>query len=83
MSEVLQGAKIRYTELEKLTYALLMALRKPMHYFLVHASGKIGKWATELAPFNLAFAAHMTIKLQALGDFVAEWTPQFEESPLP
>lgn len=71
MSKALQGAKIRYTELEKLAYALLMALCKLRHYFLAHtitvptpnplmlmlqnkdASGRIGKWAVELAPFDL------------------------------
>lgn len=36
VSEALQGAKIRYTELEKLAYALLMASRKLRHYFLAH-----------------------------------------------
>ena len=37
VSEALQGAKIRYTELEKLAYALLMASRKLRHYFLAHS----------------------------------------------
>ena len=36
VSESLQGAKVRYTELEKLAYALLMASRKLRHYFLAH-----------------------------------------------
>lgn len=99
VSEALQGAKIKYTELEKLAYALLMASRKLRHYFLVHAiivpmsypralmlqnkvaSGRIGKWAAKLAPFDLTFAARMTIKSQDLADFIAEWTPQSEEPP--
>ena len=37
MSEAMQGAKIGYTELEKLAYALLMASRKLRHYILAHA----------------------------------------------
>ena len=37
VSEAIQGAQIRYTELEKLAYALLKASRKLRHYFLVHA----------------------------------------------
>ena len=94
VSEALQGAKIRYTELEKLAYALVMASRKLWHYFQAHsitvltsyplaltlrnkdASGRIGKWAAELAPFDITFAARAAIKSQALADFVAEWTPQ-------
>ena len=36
VSEALQGARTRYTELEKLAYALLMASRKLQHYFLAH-----------------------------------------------
>ena len=73
VSESLQGAKVRYTKLEKLAYALLMASRKLRHYFLAHtirvlssypigemlrnkeASGRVGKWATELAPFPIEF----------------------------
>ena len=99
VSEALQGAKTRYTELEKLAYALLMASRKLRHYFLAHsimvqtsyplalmlrnkdASGRIGKWAAELAPFDIIFAARTAIKSQALADFVAEWTPQAEGFP--
>lgn len=84
--EALQGAKVRYIELEKLAYALLMASRKLRHYFLAHAItvlmsyplelmlrnkdalSRIGKWATELAPFDLTFAVCTAIK----ADFVAE-----------
>ncbi|XP_052147325.1 uncharacterized protein LOC127766277 [Oryza glaberrima] len=33
VSEALQGAKIRYIEMEKLAYALVMASRKLKHYF--------------------------------------------------
>jgi Reverse transcriptase (RNA-dependent DNA polymerase). len=36
ISEALQGAKIRYIEMEKLAYALVMASRKLKHYFQAH-----------------------------------------------
>lgn len=36
VSKASQGTRTRYTELEKLVYALLMASRKLRHYFLVH-----------------------------------------------
>ncbi len=36
VSEALQGAKIRYIEMEKLANALVMASRKLKHYFQAH-----------------------------------------------
>nr|CAE05579.3 OSJNBa0032N05.7 [Oryza sativa Japonica Group] len=36
ISEALQGAKLRYIEMEKFTYALVMASRKLKHYFQAH-----------------------------------------------
>ena len=36
ISEALAGAKTRYTELEKIAYALLMASHKLQHYFLTY-----------------------------------------------
>nr|AAQ56376.1 putative polyprotein [Oryza sativa Japonica Group]AAQ56400.1 putative polyprotein [Oryza sativa Japonica Group] len=36
VSEALQGAKTRYIEMEKLAYALVMALQKLKHYFQAH-----------------------------------------------
>ena len=93
MSEALPTAKTRYTKLEKIAYALLVASRKLRHYFLTHdiivptsyplddmfhnreATGRIGKWAIELAPFVVKFVARTTIKSQILADFIAEWTP--------
>lgn len=38
------------------------------------ATSQIGKWVMELAPFDLIFIICMTIKSQALADFVVEWT---------
>ena len=39
------------------------------------ATGRIAKWATELAEFDLTFVSTHAIKSRALADFVAEWTP--------
>src|SRR5437762_4699841 len=38
------------------------------------ATGRIAKWAVELGSFELAFQPRMTIKSQALVDFITEWT---------
>lgn len=58
------------------SYPLALMLRNK------DASGRIDKWAVELAPFDLTYTTRITIKSQALADFIAEWTPQFEEASL-
>lgn len=68
-------------------YFLAHAITVPMSYPLAlmlrnkDTSGQIGKWAVELAPFDITFVARTTIKSQSLIDFVTEWTPQVEEPP--
>lgn len=37
------------------------------------ATGRIAKWATELAPFSLELTVRTAIKSHVLADFVAEW----------
>ena len=39
------------------------------------ASGRIGKWATQLAAQTIDFIPRSAIKSQVLADFVADWTP--------
>jgi hypothetical protein len=39
------------------------------------ASGRIGKWATELSQFEINYVLRIAIKSQALADFMADWTP--------
>ena len=39
------------------------------------ASGRIGKWATQLASHTIDFVPRSAIKSQVLADFVADWTP--------
>ncbi|KAF0889147.1 hypothetical protein E2562_022418 [Oryza meyeriana var. granulata] len=100
-SEALQGAKLRYSEIEKLSYALVMALCKLRYYFQAHkitmpsqypieevlrnkeAICHLGKWATELAPFDLHYVAQAAINSQVLADFVAEWTLPTSQVTLP
>jgi hypothetical protein len=93
ISEALAGAKLNYSELEKIAYAVLISSRKLKHYFQAHeitvptsqplgdilrkkeASGRIGKWATKLSQFTITYVPRAAIKLQALVDFMADWTP--------
>jgi hypothetical protein len=37
------------------------------------ANKRMVKWAMELCPYSLEFQSHMTIKSQALADFIVEW----------
>ena len=39
------------------------------------ASGRIGKWATQLAEHTINFVSRSAIKSQVLTDFIADWTP--------
>jgi hypothetical protein len=39
------------------------------------ATGRIGKWATELNEFTIDYVHKSSIQSQALADFIADWTP--------
>jgi ribonuclease HI len=39
------------------------------------STGRMGKWATELAEHVISFVARSAIKSQVLADFVADWMP--------
>ena len=68
VSEALQGAKIKYTELEKLAYALLMTSRKLRHYFLAHS-------ITIPTSYPLAFLLRNRDASVCIGKWVAELAP--------
>jgi hypothetical protein len=39
------------------------------------ATGRIGKWATELNEFSIDYVHRSSIQSQALANFIADWTP--------
>jgi ribonuclease HI len=43
------------------------------------ATGRIGKWATELNEFGIDYVHRSSIQSQALADFIAYWTPGAQE----
>jgi len=47
------------------------------------ASGRIGKWATELNEYVIDYVHRSTIQSQALADFIVDWTPILQEPELP
>jgi hypothetical protein len=43
------------------------------------ATGRIGKWATELNKFTIDYVHIFSIQSQALADFIANWMPGAHE----
>jgi hypothetical protein len=43
------------------------------------ATGRIGKWATELNEFSIDYVHRSSIQSQALADFIVDWTPRAQE----
>jgi hypothetical protein len=43
------------------------------------ATGRIGKWATELNEFFIDYVHRSSIQSQALADFIADWMPRAQE----
>jgi hypothetical protein len=46
------------------------------------ATGRIGKWATELNEFTIEYVHRSLIQSQALADFIADWTPGAQEEEI-
>jgi ribonuclease HI len=46
------------------------------------ATGRIGKWATELNEFTIDYVHRSSIQSQALADFIADWTPGAHEEEI-
>jgi hypothetical protein len=89
VSEILHEAKARYLETHKLIYAsrklrhyfqahiVVVVTSFPLKAILHNSNttGNIGKWAAELAEFQLDFQPHHAVKSQVMVDFIVEWTP--------
>jgi hypothetical protein len=78
ISEVLSETKARYPQVQKLLYAVILALVSsfPLGEIIrnLDAAGRIAKWSVELMGETLAYAPRKAIKSQILADFVANWT---------
>lgn len=42
-------------------------------------AGRLIQWAVELSKFNVRYQPRNTIKAQALADFIAEFTPNYDD----
>src|SRR6266536_3621425 len=49
----------------------------------IDASGRVAKWAIELAPYTILYQPHTTIKSQALADFLVDWAETQYLPPAP
>lgn len=87
VSKVLHGAELRYSEVEKVTLALVNAAMRlprtdhPLSSILgkIDTLGRLVKWAVELRQFNIHYEPRTAIKAQALADFIQETTRMAEE----
>jgi hypothetical protein len=83
ISEVLSETKVRYPQIQKLLYAVILTRRKLQHYFESHPVTVVSSFplgeiiqcreaSGRIAKW--AFAPRKAIKSQVLADFLAEWT---------
>ena len=47
---------------------------------ILEAAGRLIQWAVELSEFNIRYQPRHAIKAQALADFIAEFTPNHDET---
>ena len=96
-SRALKGTEERYSNMEKLAFALLIASRRLKPYFQVHSiivltdyplkkamnkpdvAGRLIQWSIEMSEFDIDYRPRTAIKVQALADFIAEFTHPWEE----
>ena len=82
ISQAFQDAKTLFPRIEKITFTLIVALRKLHPYFqanliIVMMDQPIKKAMNELSQFDIKYHPQIAIKAQALTDFLAEFnTPE-------
>jgi ribonuclease HI len=59
------------------TYHIIVPSSQPLKDIMRNreATGRVGKWATELNEFTIDYVHRYSIQSQALADFIADWTP--------
>ena len=96
-SKALRGVEGRYSNMEKLAFALVIVSRKLRLYFQAHpiivltdyplrkamnkpdASRRLVQWSIEMTEFDIDYRPRTVIKVQALVDFITEFTHPWKE----
>jgi hypothetical protein len=65
-------------------YRIIVSSSQPLKDIMRNreATGRIGKWATELNEFTIDYVHRSSIQSQALADFIADWTPGAQEEEI-
>jgi ribonuclease HI len=65
-------------------YHIIVPSSQPLKDIMrnIEATGRIGKWATELNEFTIDYVHRSSIQSQALADFIADWTPGAQEEEI-
>ena len=84
VGEAFQGVEAKYPRIEKIAFTLVVASCKLCPYFQANpikkamnkpkATGRMIHWAIELNQFDIEYQPRIAIKVQALADFIAEFT---------
>ncbi|KAI5351697.1 hypothetical protein L3X38_004588 [Prunus dulcis] len=92
VSKALQDAEVRYPDIEKLAFSLVVSARRLRPYFQAHTihvltnqpfrqvlqkpetSGRLVKWAIELGEFDIHYKPRPAMRVQAVADFLSEFT---------
>ncbi|KAL2228389.1 UNVERIFIED_CONTAM: Retrovirus-related Pol polyprotein from transposon opus [Sesamum indicum] len=91
VSKMLQGAELRYTEMEKLALALVITARKvvvltnhPLKHVMSRpeTSRRWIKWAVELGQYDVDYQPRTAQKAQVLADFVMELSSDPKSPPV-
>ena len=98
ISQAFQGAEAKYPRIEKIVFALIVALCKLQPYFQANpilvmmdqpikksmnkpeAVGRMVQWAIKLSHFDIEYHPRTAIEVQALTDFIVEFTISDEDS---
>ncbi|KAK3030775.1 hypothetical protein RJ639_035440 [Escallonia herrerae] len=71
-SKVLQDLETRYPKIDKIALALITSAKKVL--LSPEVSGRLVNWSVKLGKFDIQYKSRITIKAQALADFIVERT---------
>jgi hypothetical protein len=76
ISEILHEAKIRYLEVHKLLYAVLIASRKLCHYFQAHRISMVTSYPLRTVLYNPNMTSNIAKWAAELAEFELDFVPR-------